>query len=85
MPNDPTFNFWIGSMIFGDIKGMISLILPNFFKAFNNAAELAPNKDVVFPVTMVPSGNSMATAGAFVSSALVSAGFTQARSSGMIF
>ena len=44
-------------MIFGDIKGMISLILPNFFKAFNNAAELAPNKDVVFPVTMVPSGN----------------------------
>ena len=77
-PRVPTFNFWIGSIIFGEIKGISSLILPNAYKAFNNAAELAPNKDVVLPVKVVPSNKVIATAGSCVTSALSKAALTQA-------
>lgn len=44
-------------------------ILPSTLTAFRSRAAEAPSRLVVFPVAMVPSGSSMAAAGAPVSSA----------------
>ena len=57
-------------MVVGEINWTSSSIFASAFKAFSNAAEEAPSKVLVLPVTIRPSGSSIATAGSPVVSAL---------------
>ena len=70
----------MGAMTLGAIKSS-SLFMPaSFLSAFMRQADDAPSRELVLPVTMVPSGSSMLTAGAPVSAALAMAAATTGRS-----
>ena len=82
LPRWVVFSFWMGSMTMGEIKWMSFWMPPRAFRALSRAAELAPSRAEVLPVTMRPSGSWMAAAGRPVSSARSMAGPMTARSSG---
>ena len=50
-------------MIFLSIRRALSSIPATTFKALRRAAEAEPKRSLVLPVTIVPSGSSIATAG----------------------
>ena len=85
LPRWVVFTFWMGSMASREIKWSCLPMPARDFKALSMAAEDAPNRSVVLPVTMVPSGREMAMAGRPVSSATANAGVTTVRISGVIF
>ena len=71
----------MGSMEAGASRLMSSSIPARTLRALSSIAEEQPNRAEVLPVTMRPSGSSIAEAGSPVASATSSAGGTTGRSS----
>ena len=69
--------------MFGEMSSTSSGMPQRHFRAFSRQAEEAPSRGEVLPVTSLPFGSSMATAGAPVSSARARAAGTTARLSGL--
>ena len=64
----------------GEISMMSSAIPARVLRELSKRAADAPRRSEVFPVTILPSGSSIAAAGFPVSSAFLSAGSTTLRS-----
>ena len=71
-------------MTIGDIRWMSWWMPPSSFSALSSSAAEAPNSEVVFPVTILPSWSCMATAGPPVDSARWFAACTTGRSASEI-
>ena len=66
LPNAFTLRSVMGTKISGEISLISSSIPANAFKALRRTAEVDPKRSVVFPVTILPLGNSIAAAGFIV-------------------
>ena len=80
LPRWLIFIRWMGSITPGAIRGSFLSMPASAFTALSRQADAAPSRAEVLPVTMSPSGSSMATAGPPVASARSSAAATTGRS-----
>ena len=78
------FKVWIGLIDSGDNRSTESSIPASCFNALSNADDAAPNRSPVFPVTIVPSSNSIATAGYTAFADFSSAALTTGLEDGVI-
>ena len=82
-PRCSTFRCWIGARTIGAMRFTRSWMPASVLRLLSRAAEHAPIRPDVLPVTIRPSGSSIAAAGAPVSSAFLRAAGTQGRMSGV--